>query len=70
MKIEKCRTKPVANRPFLFGISFNSRKKRDFFPSLFLLNRLYKSQNESTVHSKDKLHQLANPALNSNNDAR
>ncbi len=33
----KNRTKSVANRPASFGFSFDSSKKRDFFPSLFTI---------------------------------
>ena len=35
--IQKSRTKSVANRPPSFSFSFNSNKKRDFFPSLFFI---------------------------------
>ena len=35
-KLKKCRTKSVDLRLPLFGISINSRGKRDFFPRLFL----------------------------------
>ena len=35
--IQKSRTKSVANRLPSFSFSFNSNKKRDFFPSLFFI---------------------------------
>ena len=36
----KSRTKSVANRPSLFGFSFNSRKTRTFFPASFVMESM------------------------------
>lgn len=36
-KLKKCRTKSVDLRPPSFGISFDSKGKRDFFPKLLFL---------------------------------
>ncbi|HCI89702.1 MAG TPA: hypothetical protein DHV90_02920 [Lactobacillus sp.] len=48
---KKYRTKAVANRPPSFGISFISRGKRDFFPSLFFI-----SYNRSDLQAKAHIH--------------
>ncbi|RYS79567.1 hypothetical protein EAI77_05275 [Ligilactobacillus ruminis] len=55
IKIEKYRTKSVDLRLPLFGISFNSSKKRDFFPSLFLPFRYLVFLPSSLIMSKKRL---------------
>ena len=55
IRIEKYRTKSVDLRLPLFGISFNSSKKRDFFTSLFLPFRYLVFLPSSLIMSKKRL---------------